>query len=123
MNDASVTLHELKLQVQKFCEERNWDQFHSAKDLAIGASTEAAELLELFRFKSEEETASLLATSEFRQKLEHETADVLFFLLRMCQRNGIDLAAAFARKMQSNAAKYPVELARNSNLKYSELKK
>lgn len=123
MTDASTNLQSLKVIVQKFCEDRNWDQFHSPKDLAIGVSTEAAELLELFRFKSDKEIESLFKNSEFRKEFEHELADILFFVIRLSQRNGVDLASAFDAKIKQNELKYPVELARDSNLKYSELKK
>lgn len=106
--------------IKSFCDARDWDQFHSPKDLAIGVSTEAAELLELFRFKSDAEVRELLNQTEFREKLGDELADVFFFVLRMSQMNGIDLEQAFQRKMQKNAAKYSVEKSRGSNKKYNE---
>lgn len=118
--DESTTIASLKNVVKKFCEEREWDQFHGPKDLAIGVSTEAAELLELFRFKSDSEIEGKLSDPAFRSKLEQELADVFFFVLRISQKNQIDLAQAFSRKMQSNADKYPVEKARASNKKYNE---
>ena len=119
--DATVTLQVLKDQVKRFCEERDWDQFHSPKDLAIGVVTEAAELLEPFRFKSEQDTRSLLENPKTREHVSEELADVLYFLLRLCQMYGIDLSDAFERKMKRNAEKYPVEKSRGVNKKYTEL--
>jgi NTP pyrophosphatase (non-canonical NTP hydrolase) len=117
-NDTTVTIAELKEQVKRFCEARDWDQYHNAKDLAIGVSTEAGELLDLFRFKSPEEVTGMFRDRGEREDIEDEVADVLFFLLRMAQMNGIDLAGAFERKMAKNDKKYPVEKARGSNKKY-----
>ncbi len=118
--DNKVMISELKEQVKAFCSEREWDQFHGLKDLSIGMATEAAELLEVFRFKNDEECEAIM-TGEDRQKVDDELADVLFFVVRFAQKYDIDLATAFTRKMEKNRAKYPVEKSRGSNKKYSEL--
>ena len=118
--DQTTTLQSLKDFIQNFCTEREWDQFHSPKDIAIGVSTEANELLELFRFKSESEIIEKLKDPDFRKKLSHELADVLFFVLRFSQKCEIDLSGAFYEKMQLNALKYPVEKSKGSNKKYNE---
>lgn len=110
----------LQQTIKSFCEDRDWDQFHNPKDLAIGVSTEASELLELFRFKSDEEIKTLLKDPKFREKLSDELADVFFFILRMCQMNNIDLEQSFKNKLAKNAEKYPVEKAKGSNKKYNE---
>jgi NTP pyrophosphatase (non-canonical NTP hydrolase) len=119
--DETVTLAELKKRVQAFCGERDWDQFHSPKDLAIGIVTEAAELLAQFRFLTDEEAVRAIADSEKRAPIENELADVLFFVLRLAQRFAIDLDDALRRKLEINAEKYPVAKARGKNLKYTEL--
>ena len=111
----------LQQQLQKFCEDRQWDQFHNPNELAIGAITEASELLELFRFKSDEEISKLMTDTDFRRKVSDEVADVFFFLLRISQMNGIDLEASLRQKMLRNAEKYPVEKFRGSNKKYDDL--
>lgn len=108
-------------QVREFCEERDWDQFHDAKELSIGVVTEAAELLEQFRFLSADQAEDRLRSPESRQAVEEELADVLFFLLRFAQRYEIDLGAALIRKLEKNAERYPVEKARGKNLKYTDL--
>jgi len=118
--DESTTIASLKAEVQKFCEERDWDQFHGLKDLAIGTSTEANELLELFRFKTDEEIQQKMNDPAFKARVEQELADVLFFVLRIAQKNYLDLFEGFSRKMHSNREKYPVEKARSSNKKYNE---
>jgi NTP pyrophosphatase (non-canonical NTP hydrolase) len=107
--------------VRKFCEDRDWDQFHLAKDLAIGLVTESSELLEHFRFKSEAECAALFENEKAKEEIEDEAADVFFFLLRFAQRNQIDLFRALERKMRKSAMKYPVEKARGNNKKYDQL--
>lgn len=118
--DEKTTVAELKRRVQGFCEARDWDPFHGGKDLAIGIITEAAELLELFRFRSESEVAEIIADSERVRKVQDELADVLFFVLRMAQRAGFDLTACLFRKMEESARKYPVDTSRGSNRKYNE---
>ena len=110
-------LQELQQLVEHFCTDREWDQFHNPKDLAIGISTEAGELLEIFRFMSAEQQAALLAGDETREHIEDELADVFFFVLRFAQMNGVDLGRALERKMAKNARKYPADQCRGDNRK------
>ncbi len=123
VKDSETTVEELKEKIKRFCDERQWDQYHNAKDLAIGIITEAAELLEHFRFKNAEETLQSFENKETREEISDELADVLIFALRLAQKYGIDVSRAVENKLEKNAEKYPVELARGSNKKYSELGK
>lgn len=113
------TINELMKQVQEFCEARDWDQFHNPKDLAIGLSTESNELLDIFRFKTEEQMNKIMNSSK-REHVEEEIADVFFFVLRFAQMNNIDLSEALTKKIAKNNEKYPVEKAKGSNDKYNE---
>ena len=115
------SLQDLTDIVRNFCEARDWDQFHGPKDLAIGVITEAAELLEHFRFQSDTQALELLQDKKSRNEIEEELADVLFFLLRFSQRFDIDLTAALLRKMEKSEQKYPVEKAKGKNTKYTKL--
>lgn len=120
MRDDSTTIKELKDKVQKFCEERDWDKFHNPKDLAIGVSTEASELLDIFRFKRDADIKEIMSDSSKRQKVGDEIADVLYFLLRFAQMNDFDLSKELERKLEKNNTNYPVEKAKGSNKKYNE---
>lgn len=115
--DSEVSVQQLKDQVQAFCDSRDWDPFHGAKDLAIGAVTEAAELLEPFRFLSNPEVEAHMQDAKGREHISQELADVLFFLLRFSQRYELPLAEAFFKKMEINAQKYPVQEFRGQNRK------
>lgn len=119
--DSETDLKELKDKVQEFCEERDWSQYHNGKELSIGIATEASELLEHFRFKSEQEIEHIFEDEDKRAKVESEMADVFYFLLRLAQLYGVDLSEAMERKMMENQEKYPIEKARGSNKKYDEL--
>jgi NTP pyrophosphatase (non-canonical NTP hydrolase) len=120
----SVMLQE----VQAFCQERDWDQYHDAKELAIGLVTESSELLEHFRFRSSEEFEQFFSASQAtnpkmadkRVEIEDELADILFFLLRFAGRYKVDLSQALLRKIEKNRQKYPIEKSRGSNKKYDE---
>lgn len=119
--DENTTISELMNKVQSFCEERDWNQFHNPKDLAIGISTEANELLDIFRFKSEAQMNEIFSNHQRREHVEEEIADTLFFILRFAQMNHIDLAKAVDNKIEKNAKKYPVNKVRGNNLKYNEI--
>ena len=119
--DPKTTIEELKGIVQKFCEKRDWDQYHGPKDLTIGIVTEAAELLDHFRFKTETEARKYLASPQKRSEVEDEVADTLFMLLRFAQMYEIDLTIALKRKIALNQKKYPIHKSKGSNKKYTDL--
>jgi NTP pyrophosphatase (non-canonical NTP hydrolase) len=119
--DDSTNLLELKQRIREFCEERDWDQFHNPKDLAIGIITESSELLEHFRFRSEKEIEEMLLSPDKKQEISEEIADILYFVIRFAQRYDIDLSTELDKKMKKNAERYPVEKAKGSNRKYNQL--
>lgn len=119
--DSGTSIQALKQRVQEFCEARDWDRFHTPKELGIGVVTEAAELLACFRFQSDGETRAQLEDPAKREAIENEVADVLYFVLRLCQVLDIDVSSALEHKMRLNEARYPVERAKGRNLKYTEL--
>lgn len=120
-NDTETRVKELKEMVRRFSEVRNWDQFHNAKDLAIGVVTEASELLDTFRFKSEKEVNELFQNEASAKGIREELADVFYFALRLAQKYDIDVSSALREKIELNAKRYPIERARGSNKKYNEL--
>jgi NTP pyrophosphatase (non-canonical NTP hydrolase) len=119
--DETTPVSELKQLVRRFVEERDWDQFHTPKDLAIGLSVEAAELLEHFRFRSDEEMERLLQDEDQRTQISHELADVLYFVLLMSANLGFDVSTILRDKVQLSGQNYPVAQARGVNEKYTEL--
>jgi len=119
--DHETNLEHLKQKIKKFCDDRDWDQYHNAKDLAIGIITEASELLQIFRFKSLEEVEAIFKDETKKQEISEEVADVLYFLLRLAERYDIDLSTELTKKIKKNEGRYPVERAKGSNKKYTEL--
>lgn len=113
-------IEQLQNIVKNFCVDREWDQFHNPKDLAIGLSTEANELLDIFRFKSEVQMIYLMKDEEKRECISDELGDIFFFLLRFAQIYDFDLENCLKIKIQKNEKKYPVEIVKGNNLKYSE---
>jgi NTP pyrophosphatase (non-canonical NTP hydrolase) len=111
------SLAELHKKIHAFARERDWEQFHSPKNLAMALSVEAAELLEHFQWLSEEQ--SLALPEQTRREVALEMADVLIYLCRLADRLEIDLLAAAREKMRLNARKYPVDQARGRADKYT----
>lgn len=112
------SLAQLTAEVRNFADARDWQQFHSPKNLAAAMTVEAGEVLEHFQWLTEAESESLSA--EKRSAVELELADVLIYLVRLADRLDVDLIAAAARKVALNTRKYPVEQAKGSNKKYTE---
>ncbi len=113
----TATLTSLRRDLRRFAEAREWQQFHTPKNLAMALSVEAAELVECFQWLTPEQSADLKAGD--RRAVEEEAADVLLYLLRLTDVLDIDLLQAARRKMTLNARKYPVSLSRGSARKYS----
>lgn len=116
----ATSIDQLSQIIKEFCEARDWDQFHNPKDLAIGISTEANELLDIFRFKTEEQMREMLEDEATRGRISDELADVFFFLLRFAQMNDFDLGEALNQKLEKNDVKYPADKVRGNNKKYTE---
>jgi dCTP diphosphatase len=112
-------LAELRDSLRQFAAERDWDQFHSPKNLAMALAVEAAELLERFQWVTEEDSKRL-APAELA-RVREEMADVLNYLVRLADKLDVDLLAAARDKVALNAQKYPVEKSRGNAKKYSEL--
>ncbi|MCL4382052.1 nucleotide pyrophosphohydrolase [Candidatus Marsarchaeota archaeon] len=121
MDDDRTTIQELKDEIKEFCDERDWGKYHSAKELSIGMITESAELIDHFRFKSDNEADEILADEKKRKEVNEELSDVLYFVLRFAQKYKIDLAHELREKMKKNSQKYPLDKAKGSNKKYNEL--
>jgi dCTP diphosphatase len=112
-------LKKLRDELRRFVADRDWDQFHTPKNLAMALSVEAAELLEHFQWLTPEESQHL--TTERVHVIRLEMADILLYLVRLADRLGVDLAASAFDKIAINAKKYPVALAKGSAKKYTEL--
>jgi len=111
------SLAELTDAVRKFAEQRDWDQFHSPKNLSMALIVEAAELVEHFQWLSRQESDTL--NKEQQEAVSMEMADVLIYLVRMSERLDIDLLEAAQKKLKINAKKYPVEQAKGRSDKYT----
>lgn len=108
-------------QLRRFTDERDWEQFHTPRNLMLALVGEVGELAEVMQWRTDAELLALAREPAGREALEDEIADVLTYLLQLAEALGVDLDAAVAAKLQKNAEKYPAELARGSNAKYTEL--
>ncbi len=112
-------IQELQDSLRAFAKERNWEQFHSPKNLATALSVEASELLEHFQWLTDKQSRDL--PIDKRTDVAEEMADVLLYLLQLTDKLQIDIMDAARNKLKANAKKYPVERSRGNSKKYSEL--
>lgn len=118
----SLSTESLTQELLKFRDERNWAQFHTLRNLIVSLNLEASELLELTQWKNEEEMDALISDSTAHEALRDECSDVLLYLLLIADKAGFDLHDAALKKMQKNAAKYPVSSSYGSSRKYTEFR-
>jgi len=121
LNDSTTTLSVLKSRVLAFVRERDWEQFHSPKNLSMALAAEAGELMEHFLWATPEQSIELAADPSKRGKIADELADVIIYALEFANMTGLDVASAIEAKMAANAKKYPVAKARGRSEKYTEL--
>jgi NTP pyrophosphatase (non-canonical NTP hydrolase) len=121
MTDATTTVSEIRERVLAFARERDWEQFHSPKNLSMALAAESGELMEHFLWAESKASADVLADPKKRRAIEDELADVVIYALEFANIGGIDLAKAIEAKLAQNAAKYPVEKAKGRSEKYTEL--
>jgi dCTP diphosphatase len=119
--DQSEMLRELLAKLEEFVRERDWDQFHTPKNLAISISIESAELLEHFQWVADSRPSSL--TESKRGEVADEAADIYLYLLLFCRKFGIDLNSVALEKLRKNADRYPVRESYGTSTKYTELPK
>jgi len=119
-NDKNTSISYFKKIVKEFSEQRDWDQFHNAKELTTGIVTESSELLQHFRFKSYQQVDDMFDDPKLREEISEEISDVLFFLIRLAQKYDIDLTTEFNNKMSKNKKKYPIDKVKGSNKRHSE---
>ncbi len=111
----------LNQDITQFVTERDWDQFHSVKNLSMALNVESAELMEIFQWMPEEKSNAIKDDPKLMVKVEDEVADIFVYLMRILNKTEIDLEKAVRNKMKKNADKYPVALSKGNSKKYDEL--
>lgn len=120
----SITIQQLKRDIEKFVKERNWEQFHSPKNLSMSLSIEAAELMEHFQWTNTvDEAVRVLKDKRKRSEVEDEVADIAIYLIDFCNLHNVDLEKAIVKKMQKNVKKYPVKMVKGKSEKYTFYKR
>ncbi|CAN5633358.1 nucleotide pyrophosphohydrolase [soil metagenome] len=119
ITDSNATVEQLKQWVLAFSRDRDWEQFHHPKDLGLALAIEVGEVLEYFRYRSNEEIQAVLENVELRRELSHEVADCLWLILRLADVCQIDLTTALDEKLAEAVRKYPVEQVRGRADKYT----
>jgi dCTP diphosphatase len=115
-----MNLDDLRLELAQFAQDRDWDQFHSIRNLLLALVGEVGEAAEIIQWTSDKDIPALLNDGG-REKLAEELADILLYLVRLADKSGVDLEKAVTAKLALNAQKYPVNQARGSAKKYTEL--
>ena len=116
-----VDVHLLAELLRRFASDRDWEQFHSPKNLVMALTGEAGELAEIFQWMSEEASKDAARDPRTAEAVRQELADVLLYVVRAADVLGVDLNAAVADKLRINAEKYPVDLSRGTSMKYIAL--
>ena len=117
----NINVEKINNEVTKFIEDRDWDQFHSIKNLSMALSVETSELVEIFQWLKEDESNNVSENPKMKLKVEEEIADIFVYLLRIATKSNIDIEDVVLAKIKKNAEKYPVEKAKGSAKKYTDL--
>ena len=119
MQDDTVTIHKAKKAIEQFVAERDWQKFHTPKNLSMDIAVEASELMEIFLWVESADSEQRL--QEKRKEIEDEAADVLIALLAFCNVCDIDLGSAFFAKLESTKKKYPADRVKGRAVKYIDI--
>lgn len=111
----------LQERIRAFSEERDWDQFHTPKNLILAATAEMGELAEVLQWKNDEESAEFLKSQHGKERISEEIADVAIYLIRLCQKLDLDLVQILSKKISQNETKYPIEKSKGTSNKYTDL--
>jgi dCTP diphosphatase len=110
----------IRKRLAEFSGERNWDQFHTPKNLSMALSAETAELLEIFQWLTDEQAKQIVQNEKEMALIKQEVADVFIYLIRLVDKLGIDIEKAVLDKIEQNEKKYPIELAKDNATKYNK---
>ena len=121
MSHPPLDIAAIQAELRAFVAERDWQKFHSPKNLAMALAGEAGELIELFQWLTEEQSRSIMDEERAAEAVRDELADILMYALRMADLLDVDLGAAVRHKMRKNAERYPADRVRGSARKYTEL--
>ena len=113
-----MDLGKIKKIIREFASERNWDKYHTPKNLSMALSVEASELVEIFQWLTQEESKNI--DPKDIQSVKDEVADILIYLIRIADKLDIDLEEAILEKIKKNSEKYPVELSKDNAVKYNK---
>ncbi|MBP9673862.1 MAG: nucleotide pyrophosphohydrolase [Bacteriovoracaceae bacterium] len=116
-----LDLEKIDKEISTFVNERDWDQFHSVKNLSMALTAEASELMEIFQWLKEEESNQIQQDMKKMLEVKDEVADIFIYLLRIVKKTGINIEEAILEKIKKNSLKYPVELAKGNSKKYTDL--
>lgn len=117
----SINVEKINNEVSKFIEERDWDQFHSIKNLSMALSVETSELVEIFQWLKESESNEVSTNPKLKEKVEEEISDIFIYLMRIAIKSGVNIEDAVLSKIKKNSEKYPVSKAKGSVKKYTDL--
>jgi|TARA_B100001079_G_scaffold79514_1_gene68260 NTP pyrophosphatase (non-canonical NTP hydrolase) len=109
MDDKETTILELKNFVEDFVQEREWSQFHNAKNLSMALTIEAGELMDIFKWNTPGECESMMSEKNTRQEATDELADIIIYAIAFANRNNINISNAIDQKMIKNRIKYPTD--------------
>jgi dCTP diphosphatase len=115
-----MNLEEIRLRLAEFAKDRNWDQFHTPKNLSMALAAEAAELLEIFQWLTDEQSKAIVDNEKEMALVRQEIADVFIYLARLADKLGVDIEKAVLDKIAENENKYPIELAKDNATKYNK---
>jgi dCTP diphosphatase len=120
-NNQSINTELLLSEIEKFVNDRDWDQFHSIKNLSMALSVESSELLEIFQWMNEQQSNQIESKPEALGQVEDELSDIFYYLLRISSKLNINLEESLLKKMKKNAEKYPIEKSKGLAKKYNEI--
>lgn len=115
-----MNLDKIKKKLAAFAKERNWDQFHTPKNLSMALSAEAAELLEIFQWLTDEQSKAIVDDEKEMALVRQEIADVFIYMTRLADKLGVDIEKAVLDKIAENEKKYPVDLSKDNATKYNK---
>ena len=122
MPDSSTTFQQIKNKIKKFVKDRDWEQFHSPKNLSMSLAIEVAELMESFQWLTDKQSQDLKLDKKKKSELEREIADIAIYLLNFCDVMKIDLTKAIDKKLIENSEKYPAKIVKGKAHKYTYYK-